>query len=446
MDQIKVSYTEKNLPRNVRLSTLLKDAGLHISRSSGGFECQLDLGRWIHELRDPGHNKLDRSMEVYCKQVHKGTLKAPAEIQAILLQVDNLLDFNSLYQFPGINEFFWKVFSYILSLKIIIHFIVSDCLKFVSFGCDGLEEVHVLYHNSYFYALKQSDSNQIQKECDHSRKPSYGLDGNPSLGYKTKANIDPPAKFNTEKFNPINKFNRCSNQQMNSSYVFRRLSTELTGTLVGQKNEKFNPTPSDQNNLYYDEKFNDQNVIHEGNIKLTNSNYTQEQRRISKILDPVQYPNENSKKNGRNKLASKRREQIEPPKPVILKEDPSFLSAVKFISSYQRMYKLCVKPYLDSHYDSNDPDYQSVKFFKGKIKFYFENKKFGFISREGGTEIFMHKDNVVRSKIQPVELENCCRFFEILVRFKVMTYSSERQLKEKAYDIELLNFVPISQT
>lgn len=68
--------------------------------------------------------------------------------------------------------------------------------------------------------------------------------------------------------------------------------------------------------------------------------------------------------------------------------------------------------------------------------------KFGFVLADDGRQIFMHKDNMVRSKIYSRGLENTFHFFNILVRFKIMAYNNDARAKLKAFDIELLNCIP----
>lgn len=85
---------------------------------------------------------------------------------------------------------------------------------------------------------------------------------------------------------------------------------------------------------------------------------------------------------------------------------------------------------------------KSDQFLSGKLKFYSDRKKFGFVQLDDKKEIFLHKDNLMRSNVDSLELENCAKFFDVLLRFKVLSYKGKRDVNSKAVDIEIVNFLP----
>ena len=121
----------------------------------------------------------------------------------------------------------------------------------------------------------------------------------------------------------------------------------------------------------------------------------------------------------------------------------SFEDALSFIADYQQRLE-------DLRKDDHDAkQYKPVVisktgfFINGKLKFYKDNNKFGFIEAENGKQVFLHKDSLVRSRIDSRRFENCSKYFGILLRFKVLKYQGKTKMSEKAVEIEILNFLPL---
>ena len=123
------------------------------------------------------------------------------------------------------------------------------------------------------------------------------------------------------------------------------------------------------------------------------------------------------------------------------KYDEKFNQALNFIQFYQSMANN------KSMIINNTKGYKPLVYSKsneyviGKLKFYKHDNKFGFILYDN-YEIFLHKDNLIRSKIDSIAFENCSKFFDILLKFKTLHYKGKNSNKTKAVEIEIMNFIP----
>lgn len=78
----------------------------------------------------------------------------------------------------------------------------------------------------------------------------------------------------------------------------------------------------------------------------------------------------------------------------------------------------------------------------GWLKFFDETKKLGSIVANDEKEILFHKNNLVESKINSKNLENCARFFSISMEYSCLHYEERGRMVIKATDIVLTNFIP----
>lgn len=126
------------------------------------------------------------------------------------------------------------------------------------------------------------------------------------------------------------------------------------------------------------------------------------------------------------------------------KEDQldDFQKALAYITIYQKnLHKRLRSMANGKIYDLISEDV-SEEHFEGVLKFYKEKSKFGFIYNIDGSEVFLHKDNLVKSRIDSQMLEICARFFDIQFRFQTLAYKGNRNSKLKAVNIQIINFVP----
>lgn len=126
---------------------------------------------------------------------------------------------------------------------------------------------------------------------------------------------------------------------------------------------------------------------------------------------------------------------------VQLQDTTKIEEALKFISSYQIQLQ-------NKSSNNTDKKYKpfvlgkSDELITGRLKFYKDVDKFGFIQLDDGSELFLHKDNLVRSNIDTISFGNCSEFFEIILKFRVLYYKSRNGCSTKAVDIMIENFVP----
>ena len=153
----------------------------------------------------------------------------------------------------------------------------------------------------------------------------------------------------------------------------------------------------------------------------------------------------NSNKNKTSKLNTYFKKEDTVDDKGCITNDCNFTEALKFISYYQTQIKNKPPTY------NNKKGYKplvigkSDTFLNGKVKFYKNNDKYGFIQLADLSEVFLHKDNLMRARIDSLAFENCTKYFDILVKFRILHYQGKNKCNAKAIDIEILNFVPKTQ-
>ena len=75
----------------------------------------------------------------------------------------------------------------------------------------------------------------------------------------------------------------------------------------------------------------------------------------------------------------------------------------------------------------------------GKLKFYNEQKEYGFIVMEDATEIFVHKGDLVKQKIDTRYLAYYKQFYDIVIEFNVQEYKGKGKTYRKAVDLAISN-------
>lgn len=119
-----------------------------------------------------------------------------------------------------------------------------------------------------------------------------------------------------------------------------------------------------------------------------------------------------------------------------------FKSALKFIECYQSSYNDHIREYIDSKGRGLDENGFKKRQSTGILKFYNDEKRFGFITSEDGKEVFVHKESLVKSKIDSKGLENCALFFTIRLEYQCLFYKGRDGTALKAVDLTIINFVP----
>lgn len=124
--------------------------------------------------------------------------------------------------------------------------------------------------------------------------------------------------------------------------------------------------------------------------------------------------------------------------------DPSdeFSKALGYIAIYQERFKKTIKNIANGKICELKTDDVSKVHYQGSLKFYNEKAKFGFIKSSNGEEVFLHKDNLIKSRIDSKMLEICSQYFEIIFKFQTLAYKGMSSPIVKAVNIEILNFLP----
>lgn len=82
--------------------------------------------------------------------------------------------------------------------------------------------------------------------------------------------------------------------------------------------------------------------------------------------------------------------------------------------------------------------FESQSFSIGKLKFYNEQKGFGFIVSSDGKDIFVHKDDLLRANINTCQLEYMKGFYDIILRYRYIEYKGKVKNNNKAIDIHIV--------
>ena len=82
--------------------------------------------------------------------------------------------------------------------------------------------------------------------------------------------------------------------------------------------------------------------------------------------------------------------------------------------------------------------YESKDHDTGRLKFYNENKGFGFIVSSSGKDIFVHKDDLLRANINTCQLDYMRGFYDIIMKYRYIEYKGKVKNNNKAIDIRIV--------
>lgn len=83
--------------------------------------------------------------------------------------------------------------------------------------------------------------------------------------------------------------------------------------------------------------------------------------------------------------------------------------------------------------------YESQDYSMGRLKFYNEQKGFGFIISNDGAAIFVHKDDLIRANINTCQLEYIGGFYDIVLRYRCIEYKGKAKNNNKAIDLHVVD-------
>lgn len=124
----------------------------------------------------------------------------------------------------------------------------------------------------------------------------------------------------------------------------------------------------------------------------------------------------------------------------------AFHKALNYIAIYQERFHKTAEATANGRICELVSEQVSSDHFIGSLKFYNEKAKFGFVRGDDGVEVFVHKDNLIKSRIDSQMLEICTQFFEIRLKYQTLAYKGKGNPSSKAVNIDIINFVPKSPT
>ena len=82
--------------------------------------------------------------------------------------------------------------------------------------------------------------------------------------------------------------------------------------------------------------------------------------------------------------------------------------------------------------------FESSEFSIGRLKFYNEQKGFGFIVSSDSKDVFVHKDDLLRANINTCQLEYTRGFYDIVLKYRYIEYKGKMKNNNKAIDIHVV--------
>lgn len=82
--------------------------------------------------------------------------------------------------------------------------------------------------------------------------------------------------------------------------------------------------------------------------------------------------------------------------------------------------------------------FESSEFSIGRLKFYNEQKGFGFIVSSDSKDVFVHKDDLLRANINTCQLEYTRGFYDIVLKYRYIEYKGKMKNNNKAIDIHIV--------
>ena len=414
---------------------------LAIGDDAAGLSSDISLISYLVTSNHRNTEIVKRKILEYMYKVSKGTVWAPTWVHE-LVKLDKAVILCYLNSEPTmLSGSFLNIACYVFKLRLIIHTSGMNGYQLLKFGVKEAESHEVILLSRGYFMLKHPsaklreiananpfvtclayNSNDAYKQADVKQSPT--LDSNN------------PYIANRERFtNP----NQCPNNQLRFLYRLLKLTKGTNSKRdIQTGNNYLYPNYkqiSDNSKVNFNHK--DKRVSNFDNMSLRMKHYKK-----SKALNGlVEQYSESIKQHG-SRLEKLRLNSDE--KRNKGGNNTSLEIAIEFITNYHhRLRQFAAEDPESGKYKPSIISKTAHK-IEGKLKFYNEINKFGFIKVEQSHDVFLHKESLVRSKINPKAFEQCAAHFEILMRFKVLKYKGKKNINEKAVEIELLNFVPKS--
>ena len=147
------------------------------------------------------------------------------------------------------------------------------------------------------------------------------------------------------------------------------------------------------------------------------------QRRVTKKLNVMNYLNCNSFATKKERNSTKSSKETGP------KQHPK---AYKDKTIQPRV------PGNSANSEKPKPDGKGKERFTGRLKFFINKKDYGFIKMKTGEEIFLHKLDLVESKINLAKFIECKQTNDMLLEFSLQSYKAKNKIYQKATEIVIL--------
>ena len=326
------------------------------------------------------------------------------------------------------NCSFLKIACFVFNIRLIVHINSSNGLVQSEFG-DKQDRLCQIFMNNEGYFIdpkfiendRKIDLKRFNIKNQNNQK-NYSILYKNDCFYKKDANINP---YFANNLRSMQKENNKAAVQVSSSndryFANQKTLSGINGTNMNYKfiSNNLNESQFEVNNSKVSKELTKHTQMRSTDIS---KSIESEVPLMPKTHDQPQINQDTSNK--------------------ITKDLPDFNDALNFITDYQNWLRS--KPLTDLETKNYKPVVidKSNKQYEGMIRFYRENDKFGFIEIKKGKEAFVHKDNLMRSKINTKRLENCLHFFNVEVKFRLLKYKGKDAVKEKAIEIEIKNFHP----
>ena len=433
-----------------RVNTLLASHNLRLCLESKCYQTIKEIGQKLLETSEKVRVNVDDYVIQFCNKVLNKEVEVPFWVTLLVTENKLYVKQRTSLLCSKIDDFFWKIFCYLFSIRIAVFSIKNGELSSSIYGDRRHNQVSILYidHVYRFLVDYTHKANKVNSDIDYGCLPSK----------KATAYLHGYAKNQSNILRPNNNIQNTIGQSLINSSVSRlsKLSMIRTNEKTlenvcnqSQNNDsqfKLNPYATYKNLLSNTIKIKEVKLNEIQNDKTSESEPEIENNRKNIHMLQNDYSDTCSQtKETQNKLTRQtivHNDKDAKCKNGDHKENYSMDKALQFIFDYQNLYQSKLKLYIDNQKHLNEENGSLKQFQQGRLKFYNNESKYGFIVLENNSEVFLHKDNIVKAKIDALGLENCSKFFDIIIEFRSIAYEGKSKRNVKATDVSILNFVP----
>ena len=442
---------QSNLDHNAL--SLLSNENLRLCSESKFFQTSLEIGQsLIENLQGIRFNVGEYTFQ-FCKKVLNREIKVPFWVTLLINDNKQCIEQCTSLSAMADDSFFWRIFTYLFSIGIIVYSMKNGKLVSTEYGSKLNDQITLLFMDNLYRVLIDYSEKSIERAKTEncillpSKEATAYLHGYNKTQSNTsnldnrikdfeyvkqcgliksyKSVIDKPSIV-TSPENELSKKGglfQIKDLNLKSNYCVNYKNVITNGLKL--KEDKFN---KNQNENFH-QKDLESNIKTREVLKSKDNNTN-----IYSQLKNISSKDINQTKIGYDKKAMKSTGDD--------KENFSMERALQFICDYQQLYKDKLQHYINKQKLIEDENGQTREYTQGKLKFYNSESKYGFIVTENEREVFLHKDNIVKAKIDSKGFENCSKFFDIIMEFRPISYDGKSKKNIKATDVVILNFIP----